>query len=68
MATANSQAIKRFEARPVLRQQRKTAPDQGAVVLGEYVTRWRRWAKAGVYGLAGAFDFPGEAEAQQTGP
>ena len=42
----------RFKARlRQLYEQQQTAPDQGAAVLGNYVTRWRRWATAGLDGI-----------------
>ena len=41
--------VERFKARyHRLYEQQKTAPDMGAAVLGDYVTRWRRWAASGL--------------------
>ena len=40
--------VRHFVARlHLLYEQQKTAPE-GAVVLGEYVTRWLRWTRAGL--------------------
>jgi hypothetical protein len=38
----------RLHIQTQLYEQQQTAPDQGAAVLGDYVTRWRRWAAAGL--------------------
>lgn len=40
-----------LEKRRQLYEQQKTAPDKGAAILGDYVTRWRRWTRAGLSGL-----------------
>ena len=43
--------VERFKARVHrLYEQQQLRPDQGAM-LGDYVTRWRRWAAAGLGGL-----------------
>ena len=41
-----------------LYEQQQAAPDRGAVVLGEYVTRWRRWATGGLGGLTAVLLLP----------
>ena len=41
-----------------LYEQQQTAPDRGAAVLGDYVTRWRRWAAAGLGELQSAVVLP----------
>ncbi len=41
--------VERFKARyHRLYEQQKTAPDKGTDILRDYVTRWRRWAVAGL--------------------
>ena len=41
--------VERFKARyHRLYEQQKTAPNQGTAVLGDYVTRQRGWAPAGL--------------------
>ncbi|MEH6579730.1 MAG: reverse transcriptase/maturase family protein [Amphritea sp.] len=51
--------VERFRARyHRLYEQQQTAPDQGTVVLGDYVKRWRRWAAAGLAGLHTVLGLP----------
>ena len=49
-----SNTVRRFAARlHRLYEQQKTAPE-GAVILGDYVTRWLRWTHAGLRELDGS--------------
>ena len=69
-----AQTVRRFVARfHRLYEQQQTAP-AGAACLGDYVTRWLRWTRAGLRGVLGHSGLPllifsdtqhGEAKTQQ---
>jgi len=57
--------VARFKARlHRLYEQQQKAPEMGADLLGEYVTRWRRWARAGLDGLP--FRLTDESQPQES--